>query len=80
MCLTLVASVCFLCYQLYETWVALNLWKRAREAQGGLNPFQLVGATNYSQVGHKQVREAAYRLQEAAEGVAVMGLGAYGKK
>ncbi len=38
-----------------------------------MNPFQLVA--NYSQVGHKQVREAAYRLQEAAEGVIMLGDG-----
>ena len=37
------------------------MWKGA--ATG--NPFQLVA--NYSQVGDRQVREAAKRLQEAAE-------------
>jgi hypothetical protein len=70
MCVTLVASVLFACYQLYETWTALNVWKGAREAQG-LNPFQLVA--NYSQMGHKQVREASQRLQEAAEGSVMLG-------
>ena len=72
MCVTLAGSVVFACHQVYETWTALNVWKAAREAHG-VNPFQLVA--NYSQVGDRQVREASEWLQEAAEGVRVLGEG-----